>query len=237
MSSVTYRLVDRSKNILVEKPAGLNFNDITDLYLHSYQKNMNVYVAYNRRFYSSVLKAMEIINDDGGVNSFNFEFTEWAHIIENINQSEEVKKNWFLANSTHVIDLAFYIGGKPQKICCYTSGSLNWHPKAAVFSGAGETKNGILFNYQANWNAPGRWGVEVLTKFHRIILQPLEKLKVQEKGSVIIKDVDIDDIIDIDYKPGLYRQVKNFLGNNFENILSLSDHVMNCEYYKKILGE
>ena len=63
------------KNILVEKPAGLNANEVIDLYETALQFNSHVYVAYNRRFYSSVLKSKELIERDGGVLSFTFDFT------------------------------------------------------------------------------------------------------------------------------------------------------------------
>ena len=41
----------------------------------------------------------EIIAEDNGVTSFNFEFTEWSHEIEKLEKAPGVKENWFLANS------------------------------------------------------------------------------------------------------------------------------------------
>lgn len=49
----------------------------------------------------------KIIAEDGGITSFNFEFTEWAHVIEKLDYPREVFENWFFVNSTHVVDLAF----------------------------------------------------------------------------------------------------------------------------------
>ena len=151
------------KNILIEKPAGLNEEEITELANRSNKHEASIFVAYNRRFYASVLKAKEIIELDGGVTSFNFEFTEWAHVIEPLIKANGVKDKWLLGNSTHVIDLAFYLGGEPSEMSCYAGGKLSWHDKA-IYSGAGICENNALFSYQANWNAPGRWGLEVLTK-------------------------------------------------------------------------
>ena len=50
------------------------------------------------------------------------------------------------------------------------------------FSGAGISISGALFSYQANWQSAGRWSVEILTKKNRLILCPLEELKVQKRG-------------------------------------------------------
>ena len=225
------------KNILVEKPAGINKEEIEKLSKKTKKNNANVFVAYNRRFFTSVIKAREIIEKDGGVTSFNFEFTEWAHEVENIKNMHEVKKNWFLANSTHVVDLAFYLGGNPKEISCYTEGSLEWHPSASIFSGAGISETGALFSYQANWESAGRWCVDVLTKNNKLIFLPLEKLQVQQKGSVNIDLVkDIDYSLDKKYKPGIFLQVKAFLKTKKFGLLDIYEHARNCEIYERING-
>ena len=103
------------KNVLTEKPAGMNKVEIERICQVAEKNDARVYVAYNRRFYSSTAKAMEIICEDGGVKSFNFEFTEWSHVIAHLSTSPKVKNEWFLANSTHVVDLAFFFGGRTRR--------------------------------------------------------------------------------------------------------------------------
>lgn len=219
------------KKILVEKPGGQNSDEIAQV-VQAAEKNVaDVFVAYNRRFYASTLEAKKIIAEDGGVTSFVFEFTEWSHVIEKLSSPPEIKEKWFLCNSTHVIDLAFFLGGEPTYIHSITSGGLSWHPKAAVFAGAGVTKEGALFTYHANWEAPGRWGVEILTRKHRLILCPLEQLQVQKIGSLSADIVSLNDHVDQMFKPGLYRQVKAFLyGENNIWLLPLKqqhEHILN----------
>lgn len=210
----TLRLLNYGiKNILVEKPAGLNRDEIKHLADLAHEKKANVYVAYNRRFYASVLKAQDIIKEDGGIHSFNFEFTEWSHVIENVPYAPGVKEKMFLANSTHVVDLAFFLGGKPQKIAAFTGGGLSWHPSASIFSGAGVSERGALFSYQANWESAGRWGVEMLTNKHRLIFRPMEKLQIQKRGSVAVDFVECNYSLDEEFKPGLFLQVKSFMDN------------------------
>lgn len=227
------------KNILVEKPGGSGMEEIVQLSELAKQKNANVFLAYNRRFYASVIHAKNKITEDGGVSSFNFEFTEWSHIIEKLEKPSVVLQNWVLSNSSHVIDTAFYLGGKPKELSVYTQkGNLTWHPNSSVFSGAGISEKGALFSYQANWQAPGRWSVEMLTKNHRFILRPMEKLQIQKTGSVAIEMVEgIDYLLDEKYKPGLFLQVKSFLTgehSNFCTIHQQKEAVLN--YYMKIAG-
>lgn len=222
------------KNILIEKPAGLNSNQIRDLSEKVRQSKSNVYVAYNRRMYASTLKALEIINEDGGVKSFNFEFTEWGHVIEKLDRSSDIMQEWFLANSSHVVDLAFYLGGFPKSMTCYTSGTTKWYKKASIFTGAGVASNCALFSYQANWNAPGRWSVEIVTQKHRLIFRPLEKLQIQRIGSVQIDLVEIEDDYDTKYKPGLFLQTKSFLDDDLNQLLTIAEHSKRMIVYDAI---
>lgn len=237
LSDVIIKLIHFGiKNILSEKPAGLNLSEIEIVNKEAEKYGANVYVAYNRRYFASTKKALEIIEEDGGLHSINFEFTEWGHTIEALSYSNEIKEKWLLANSSHVLDLAFFIAGHPVEMNSFVKGALPWHSKAAVFAGAGVTDKKVLFTYQANWDAPGRWGVELLTQKHRLYLRPLEKLQIQQKASIKIEDVVIDDEIDLEYKPGFYEQVKDFLSKGkSEKLLTITEHLRNVKLYNTIL--
>ena len=99
----------------------------------------------------------ELIIRDGGIQSAYFEFTERSYEIEELETSSSIKKRWLLANSTHVIDLAFYLIGLPQdgQWSAWSNGKLDWHPSAARFHGAGQTIYNIPFAYYADWESPG----------------------------------------------------------------------------------
>lgn len=225
------------KRILLEKPGGTNSEEIKELAEKAKEAEADVLLAYNRRFYASVRKAKECIEEDGGVLSYNFEFTEWPHTIEGLSMADEVKQHWFLANSTHVADTAFYLGGKPEKMKSFYSDSLSWHSSAAVFAGSGISETGALFSYQANWKSPGRWSVEMLTAKRRLILRPMEALQVQEHRSVAINPVEIDDQLDKDFKPGLYLQTKSFLESSYDEFSDIAEqHKLVKKYYNKISG-
>lgn len=235
LGNVTCALIKHNiKNILLEKPGGLDNNDIKSVAESAKKFNTNILLGYNRRFYASVLKAKEIIEEDGGVNSYYFEFTEWPHTIVPLKKDPEVKKRWVLHNSSHVIDLAFYLGGEPEEIHSYSRGGFDWHPDGTIFTGAGISKSGALFSYHSNWDAPGRWGVEILTQKHRLIFRPLEKLQIQKLKSVAIEEIKIDDQLDIKFKPGLYLQLKAFLEDDTSNFINIHQHAARLEVFDKI---
>ena len=83
------------KSILVEKPGSIDINQINDIASNAKNNRVSVYIAYNRRFYTSVNKALELIKKDGGVRSFNFEFTEFGHqIAKETKHPINVKSKW-----------------------------------------------------------------------------------------------------------------------------------------------
>jgi predicted dehydrogenase len=238
LAPTTIRLLQAGvRRILLEKPGALNRTQIEALQAESMARGAQVVIAYNRRFFASTLAAQQMIKEDGGVQSLNFEFTEWGHVIEGLPKARGVKEAWVLANSTHVIDLAFYLGGFPIELNSLTGGSLKWHPTSAIFAGSGRTDQGVLFSYQANWDSPGRWGVEVLTRHRRLILRPMETLQIIRRGSVNIEKVEIENEMDKIYKPGLYRQVASFLfGDSNEKLCLIGEQVRKWGAYSQIAG-
>lgn len=226
MATLKKALLAGAGKVLVEKPAAISIEELleNEEFLKPYGEK--VFIAYNRRFYASVIEAMKLIEEDGGLESMHFEFTEWAHKIEPLEKAPGVKENWFFANSTHVVDLAFFIAGKPKDWSAYAqAGKLDWHPKTK-FAGAGITDKGVLFSYHSNWESAGRWGIELNTYKRKIILRPLEEVQVQWKGTVNVEKHEIDLSVDQEFKPGLHKQIKAFLSD--ENDLfkcSLNSHM------------
>lgn len=225
------------KCILSEKPGCLP--EEVEAVRNAVAKNgTTIYIAYNRRFYASVFAAEKIIKEDGGLLSFNFEFTEWAHVIEASSTIPEIEKNnLFITNSTHVVDLAFFLGGEPKEMTCYQNGSVGWHTPSN-FAGSGISDKGVLFSYNANWNAPGRWAVELLTAKHRIYLKPMEQLQLQDIGSVKVYPVEIDDHLDKEFKPGFYLETKAFIEGNDSRFCTIEEQAKRIDtIFKKISRE
>ena len=222
------------KCILSEKPGFLPI-EAKAVYDAATDNGTVIYIAYNRRFYASVFAAEKIIKEDGGLLSFNFEFTEWAHVIEASSSIPEIEKNnLFITNSTHVVDLAFFLGGTPREMSCYQSGTVGWHTPSN-FAGSGITDKGVLFSYNANWNAPGRWAVELLTAKHRIYLKPMEQLQLQDKGSVKVYPVEIDDHLDKEFKPGFYLETKAFIDGDDSRLCTIEQQVQRVDkVFRKI---
>lgn len=235
LGKVTEKLIEKNvERILVEKPGAATYEEIDRILQRQKVSDSKVFVGYNRRFYSSVQTAKRLIAEDGGVESFFFEFTEWGHVIREKICPSLVKEEWLWHNSTHVMDLAFYLGGFPDQISAFKAGSLDWHSRGAKYSGAGTTQQGALFSYMANWAAPGRWVVEILTNKRRFIFKPLEKLQIQKIGSVAVEEIPLDNQADLSFKPGLYNQVKAFIEGDDQQLVTLHQQKQNMHWYKLI---
>ena len=46
-------------------------------------KRINLFIAFNRRFYETILEVKKIINKDNFVVSVTFSFTEWLDKVKN----------------------------------------------------------------------------------------------------------------------------------------------------------
>lgn len=203
------------RNILVEKPLTYSIREATELNELAKSKQARVAIAFNRRSYVSVEKAKELIEADGGVSSFHFDFTEATFRIDPKNYSAETNRFWGIANSSHVIDTAFYLGGKPQWMESRQYGeAIDWHPAGSIFTGMGETEEGIPFTYHANWGCPGKWNIEIMTPERKLLFSPMERLHQQLKGGFKVELVELDYSDDIDFKPGFKRQVEGWISHD-----------------------
>lgn len=212
------------EQLLIEKPAGLDHAVVRELAdsVGVEAARHRCHIAYNRRYFASIIAARQAIAEDGGATSFSFEFTELSDRLRTADIPADLLRHWEYANSTHVIDTAFHLAGVPEKLWSIKSGSLDFHPDAARYAGAGVTGDGVPFTYLADWDAPGRWGIEINTRYRKLILRPMERLGVQARNSFEIVPMTIDDDLDRRFKPGFYRQTQAFLqGLDNAHLLSL----------------
>ena len=225
-----------TKRILLEKPGGLTVSQLAGVRDAAARRGAEVLIAYNRRFYAATAKARELIAEDGGPVSCSFEFTEWAHKIALTALPAEVKASWLMANSSHVADLAFHLCGLPKEWKCWHAGAIEWHPAAARYCGAGITDRGVLFSYLADWQAPGRWSLDVLTRKRRLIFKPMEQLQVTMMASGKTEFVEIDDALDREFKPGLYRETQAFLAEDDGLFCTITGQLCNGAIYSEMAG-
>ncbi len=223
-----------TRRILVEKPGGLHREELTELESKRAAAGAEVLIAYNRRHYGSVAAARRLIEADGGIEEFRLEFGERVGTIADGGFPRSVLRRWFLANSTHVVDLAFHLCGDPVDIECQVEGALDWHPSAAFFAGRGTCVGGATFTYEADWRMNGSWGLEIQTPVRRLVFRPLERLVVEQGG--VEAEVPVTGQLDEEFKPGLMLQVRAFLSGDDRLACSSADQLRRFGVYARMAG-
>tara|TARA_B100000886_G_C20425404_1_gene493713 strand:+ start:3386 stop:4333 length:948 start_codon:yes stop_codon:yes gene_type:complete len=235
LHEVTISLIKSGvKNLLVEKPGGLNNYEINSIYEKANQYSSNVLIAYNRRFYESVELAKEIIKQDGGLRTSFFEFTEWTHYLDKIDKKALLENKILLCNSSHIIDLFLYFCGNPEDFSAFYSGGIFWNKNASAFSGSGITDKGIVFSYISDWESAGRWNLELTTNKRRLYFSPLEKLFCTDRGKLNKYEIEAQTNLDVKFKPGIYKMVKFFMNNIHKDFCSINDQKKNFKILYKI---
>lgn len=195
---------NNQKNILIEKPGSLYFNELESL-SKSFPE-IDIRVAYNRLVYPNFYKLKELVEEEGGITSCRFTFTERLGTMDFKKDKPEVYQRWGISNSLHVIIMAFELIGMPKEIHSYQYGNLEWHPSGSIFVGNGISDDGIPFSYHADWGSGGRWGVEVNTKENSYQLIPLEDIFVCKKDTGVWNHVDFKSSFP-DVKQGIVEEI------------------------------
>ncbi len=240
LSSVCALLIRAGvQSILVEKPGGVDLADmqgLADIDMHD-----RIRVAYNRRFLKSTQKAREIIKSDGGVQLIHFEFTELPDRIEALGvHPAEVLANLPYANSSHVFDMAFYLGLAAEDLSdvsvsgAVRQGQISWHPDGSRFASCGMIGDRSIYSCFADWRSGGNWSVEITTANRRLRLRPLETLTEQMRETFEVTPVELSTDPN-GLKPGLPDMVTNFIHHDGQNLPSLRSQVARMKVFAKML--
>ncbi|WP_299667926.1 NAD(P)-binding domain-containing protein [uncultured Ruegeria sp.] len=241
LSTVCASLIDAGVHaILVEKPGGV---DLADMQILADLDTRNcIRVAYNRRFFKSTQKALDLIKSDGGAQLIHFEFTELPDRIESMGvHPHEVLANLPYANSSHVFDMAFHLGLASEDLSevvvsgAVRQGEISWHPDGSRFASCGLVGDQSVFNCFADWRSGGNWNVEITTAERRLRLRPLETLTVQLRESFQVDPVEISADPE-GLKPGLPDMVQDFILNGGKKLPSMRHQVERMKVFAKLLS-
>ncbi len=222
------------KNILLEKPG-----DLYSKPLKSLENDCNgkkVCLAYNRLFYPSFHKLLELIKNDGIITSCTFSFTEWTHRINLDSFPKSVLSRWGISNSLHVISMAMRLIGMPKTIKCLQKSPLSWHKAGSIFIGSGISNKNIPFSYHSDWNSAGRWGIEIMTRKNSYRLMPLEQLFRCKKGSTSWQKIPFKKSFPHS-KEGIAEEIFSMLDNKSKlNLVTLKEGHLYIKLAEKIFN-
>jgi len=204
---VAINLLPAGIPLFFEKPPGLipeQTKTLTGLANKYGTKNM---VGYNRRYYSIFQKGIELIDQNGGLLGLAVEGHERFWKITGRDIPEKVRENWIYVNSTHTIDLLRLFGGEVNKINTLKKSVKKQNGDQFVASM--QFESGALGTYTSHWFSPGGWTVTLFGDGVTVNFKPLET------GIWIDSDFKeheiVPDDVDLEFKPGFYRQMEAFI--------------------------
>ena len=116
LSSIALAVLDADKNVFIEKPGALNYQELVNVRDVANKKNLRVHVGYNHRHHLAVRKAYEIFND-GSIGAIMFLRGRYGHGgrlgYEKEWRADKLKSGGgeLIDQGTHLIDLSIgYLG-------------------------------------------------------------------------------------------------------------------------------
>ena len=191
--------------LFLEKPPGLSIKEVTTLAKLSEKFKTPNIVGFNRRYYSSFEKGLNLIKKNGKLLNIMIEGHEriWTF---NKKIKKNIKKKWLYANCIHTIDLLRFFGGDIKTV--YSLRKRLIEKNFDNFSALVKFKNGLIGNYISNWYSPGGWSVKLFGNKITVIFEPLERgywidKRFKRKNISLSKKDQL-------FKPGFYKQIKFF---------------------------
>jgi len=191
--------------LLVEKPVGYNYEEAQLISALALNTRAQVFIALNRRHYSSTKNVIAELRDDYGQRVVQVFDQENPAVAKEAGTPQKVVDNWMYANSIHLIDyFNVFCRGKitgVQNLIRLNNDSPFFLLSKLSFS------SGDIGLYQAIWEGPGPWAVNITTQLNLWELRPLEKVTKQTYKSRVKEDIAVDQW-DITFKPGIRCQAQ-----------------------------
>ncbi|ASQ46430.1 Gfo/Idh/MocA family protein [Legionella clemsonensis] len=236
-NSIAKACFQHNWNVLLEKPAGYDLRDANDIAEAALQARGQVFVALNRRFYSSALTILSDLNANNDAKRYiHIQDQQSFAEARGCHHPEEVVQKFMYANSIHVIDLIRYFA---RGEVTHVQQISPWQQeKSQMVISYIEFDSGDKALYECIWQGPGPWACAVSTAYRRWSMQPLEKACFQNANERIAHEVEMD-IKDQQFKAGFYRQAqevcKAVLGEKSQ-VITIKESLKTMGLINKIYG-
>jgi predicted dehydrogenase len=233
--SVASRCFTFPWTVLIEKPAGYDLTDAEAIADQAHRQHRRVFVALNRRHYSSTLAALADLETRNEPRYVRVQDQQDQAAALSAGQPEEVVRNWMYANSIHTIDYLRLLG---RGVVTAVRPVVRWTPgKPGIVVSEIAFDSGDIGIYEGVWNGPGPWAVTVSTPTRRWEMRPLEQAIFQNRGERTLHSVDVHNW-DKTFKPGFRRQaelaVNAALGLATPTLPSIDDSLQTMRLIAKI---
>lgn len=200
------------KPVLVEKPVATSSSKLVQF---SVEAPPNVIVGYNRRFYNTIQKAKQFVNNKPNIRAI-------MTLPENVSPELKDPYHNVRSNSVHGIDLLNYIFGEMSIEYISTTNSNNPFFGRQVFL---KSINGHQIILLMNWRSPANFTLCIDDAKQRLDLITFEKYQLFEGMNIVessneypikqyvpnkIESSNVFNDMPLNFKPGFLGQAKEF---------------------------
>ncbi|MDH4618271.1 Gfo/Idh/MocA family oxidoreductase [Brevibacillus sp. AY1] len=205
---VTMNLIPYRIPLLIEKPPGLTLQQTIELSSLASRHQTSVMVAFNRRFYSIVDQAKQLIDTSGGLLGMRMDVFERYRALRENDYPLDKLEVLFTGNSIHCIDLIRHYCGDLKKIHFF-SNNLVEEPFNHRYAALIVSESNTPITFQAYWHSFGNWNYELYIPDGKIQFSNLEEahvyLRNREPYRLIPSRQDVEE------KPGFVQQLEYFV--------------------------
>jgi predicted dehydrogenase len=210
--NMNYKILKRVRKynipIFIEKPIACSNKEIAELnkiyenFQHHFQ------VGYNRRFYNFIPMLKEQLKNED-IKSIIIEAPESS------SEDSTFNDNMVHANSSHLIDLIYYLFNSLRLEKTFIKDDKNY---TAVLS----LKGDIPVHFISSWNIHSNFSIKINAKNRIFHLKPIEKLTIYNSMEVkslspgnnirsYVPCIESEHFCDDKFKPGFLNQAKYFI--------------------------
>lgn len=229
---ITGAAIERGLHVLAEKPVSLDPAEVSSLHQAATAAGVVAMVAMNRRFFRSVLAAIDIVGFHGPVVGVSLNAPDPVGVqrAQAASYDPAVFERWTVANTLHAIDLLRLAGGEVDEV---SGMAANWCGEVSRVATL-RFASGAIGTYSSHGATAGGWQMRIHGHGVEAELAPLEHGTVRVGSSRTDLPHDDEGV-----KYGTFGQAEAFRtavqrGEVLRPGCDLADHARSLELATKI---
>ena len=206
--AVSKALMERDIHCLIEKPLGVSVEEADALRACAARSNVTSAVAFNRRCYSSVLRAAKYVEALGHPYAIHVDSPERLAKIRSSKDQAVLAKTRIVTNTCHSIDLLTAFAGDHEAVV--SSGQAKYFDGIRTdYSGMIHFRKGQLGIFSSHWSSPGDRVVTLYGRDYRLEINLSKNILIAAHGKKVRTFQPSG--TDRAFKAGVYLQDAEFL--------------------------
>ena len=219
--------------IISEKPIGIDLISARRIQNHFESQGKEIFVALNRRMFTSSLELMRELKNSGPRFTQIFD-QQYPVIASSQGWPKQVVATWNHANSIHMVDLLLQVNRGEIAELQRTRHKIS--EEAFIQKAVMTFSSGDVCEYTGIWNAPSPWKLSVQLRDQYFEMYPIEKLRMRTNKSYSFHEFPVSDW-DIKFKPGLrmlIQQIELHHENEINSLTKLNSYMSSAELVQQI---